>query len=156
MRRSVKRSWKNNEKEWKQIREWLLLTSYHFLERLVHSQPIHFHCFISGTYCTCIYIINDQMLDGDGDDTEETGAEKDEVKKDTSHAPDLLEGPSINQTSKYNNQADMYVQTYVYTCIGAYIVCVCVCVCVCVYVCMYVCMYVYHVQVHDIRIVHYV
>ena len=37
------------------------------------------------------------MLDEEGEEKEETDGEKVEVKRDTSHAPDLLEGPSVNQ-----------------------------------------------------------
>ena len=39
------------------------------------------------------------MLDEEGEEAD--GADKrSEIKKDTSHAPDLLDGPSINQTSR--------------------------------------------------------
>ena len=42
------------------------------------------------------------MLDEEGEDKDEmdVGVRREEVKRDTSHAPDLLEGPSINQNSK--------------------------------------------------------
>ena len=42
------------------------------------------------------------MIDDEGEEKEDQdgGEKKAEVKKDTSHAPDLLEGPSINQMSE--------------------------------------------------------
>ena len=42
------------------------------------------------------------MIDDEGDEKEDQdgGEKKADIKKDTSHAPDLLEGPSINQISE--------------------------------------------------------
>ena len=41
------------------------------------------------------------MIDDEGEkDEPDHGDKRSEVKRDTSHAPDLLEGPSVNHTSE--------------------------------------------------------
>ena len=42
-----------------------------------------------------------KMVEERGEELHAQEDVKAEVKKDTSHAPDLLEGPSVNRSSKY-------------------------------------------------------
>ena len=54
------------------------------------------------TICDWSYLSH-QMVGDEGEDKDEPDVVRDkrsEVKKDTSHARDLLEGPSINHTSE--------------------------------------------------------
>ena len=57
-----------------------------------------------------------QMIDDEGEEKEATDgkdSKKSEVKRDTTHAPDLLEGPSVDHISEFNETE--YRWKYVYS-----------------------------------------
>lgn len=54
------------------------------------------------------------MLDEEGEEKDEVDGEKMEGKRDTSHAPDLLEGPNVNQDGTSVEVNSTYTSTCAY------------------------------------------